>query len=132
MGTGGINEDVRRFLAINISSIGQLEVLLLLRSTPERGWSAEECSRELRSDFRWIQALLGDLAARGFLSSRDVEAVITYRYAPSTPELQALIDGTEKAYRERRLSVINLIHGKLESDARSFSDAFTIIKKKGG
>ena len=37
-----------------------------------------------------------------------------------------------KAYKERRLSVINLIYGKIESDVVSFAEAFSIIKRKGG
>jgi hypothetical protein len=132
MSASGIDEDVQRFLATHISSIGQLEVLLLLRATEGREWSADECSRELGSDVRWIQALLADLAARGFLIARESEAVSRYHYEPSTGEIQRLIEGAATAYKERRLSVTNLIHGKIESDAISFSDAFTIIKKKGG
>ena len=132
MPASGINEHVRSFLATHVSSIEQLEVLLLLRATPDREWSADECSRELRSNLRWIQERLGDFVARGFLVAREVEAVLKYRYAPPTEETRALIDGVAKAYKERRLSVINLIYGKIESDVVSFAEAFSIIKRKGG
>ncbi|MEP7125701.1 MAG: hypothetical protein ABJE95_32525 [Byssovorax sp.] len=132
MAASGVDEQVRRFLATYVTSIEQLEVLLLLRADEGREWSAEECSRELRSDPGWIQERLGDLAAKGFLVSREIEAVSTYRYAPTAGDTRALLDEVAKAYKERRYSVINLIYGKVESDAVSFADAFTIIKKKGG
>lgn len=132
MSADGIDEPVGRFLATHISSLGQLEVLLLLHATEGREWSADECSRELASDVRWIQPLLADLAARGFLVVRESETGSMYRYEPATGEIQRLIEGAARAYKERRLSVINLIYGKSESDAVSFSAAFTILKKKGG
>ncbi|MEP7119403.1 MAG: hypothetical protein ABJE95_00610 [Byssovorax sp.] len=132
MPASGIDEQVRRFLATHVSSIEQLEVLLLLRANEGREWSAEECSRELRSDRRWIEERLGDLAARGFLVAHEIEAVLKYRYAPTPSDARALVDAVAKAYKERRHGVINLIYGKIESDAVSFSDAFAFIKKKGG
>jgi hypothetical protein len=132
MDAGGIDETVRRFLAAHISSIGQLELLFFLDARADRAWSAEECSRELRSDLRWIQALLGDLAQRGFLITEGAEADARYRYAPSSAEVRALVARTAIAYKERRLSVTNLIHGKVESDAASFSAAFAFLKKKKG
>lgn len=127
-----LDERVRSFLATHISSIEQLEVLLLLRATAHREWTSDECSREARSDARWIRERLADFTARGFVVAREVEGVRTYRYAPSTGDLKGLIDGAATAYKERRLSVINIIYGKVESDVMSFSDAFTILKKKGG
>jgi hypothetical protein len=132
MPASGIDEDLSRFFAAHISSIEQLEVLLLLRATAGREWSADECSRELRSDLRWIQERLGDFTARGFLVAREVDTTLKYRYAPSSEDLQRLVDVTAGAYKERRLRVINLIYGKIESDVLSFADAFSFTKRKGG
>lgn len=132
MSASEIDERVRAFLATYVNSVEQIEVLFLLRATADREWSADECSRELRSDLRWVQERLGDFTARGLLAVREVDAVVKYRYAPSTEDTRGLIDGVAKAYKERRVSVINLIYGKVESDAVSFAEAFTIIKRKGG
>src|SRR5918994_2826599 len=45
----GLPEDVHRFLYQNIDSVEQLEVLLYLRQSPERGWSSEDVARALYS-----------------------------------------------------------------------------------
>jgi predicted ArsR family transcriptional regulator len=127
----GIAEPVRRFLSAHISSIEQLEVLVLLRTTASREWSAAEVSRELGSSVMSIQDRLGDLAARGILVVREAGPQLVYRYAPASDETRAIIDGLAQAYRERRLTVVNLIYSRPASDARVFSEAFFIGKRKG-
>jgi hypothetical protein len=131
MADSGISEPVRRFVAAHINSIAQIEVLLLLRATADREWSAPEVSAELRSSVMSMQDRLGDLAARGLLAVREADAVLLYRYAPASEDVSRLIDGLAHAYKERRLSVVNLIYAKPESDAVSFSEAFKISRKKG-
>src|SRR5688500_14439079 len=44
-----IPKDVQRFLRRYISSIGQLEVFLLLSGNPERWWSCDAVADELRA-----------------------------------------------------------------------------------
>jgi DNA-binding MarR family transcriptional regulator len=127
----GIPEPVKRFLAANIHSIEQLEVLLLLRETEGREWSVPEVSGELRSTPQSIKNRLEDLASRTFLVVKEIEATRRYRYSPSTDEDRRLIDGLADAYKERRLTVINLIYARPERDALSFAEAFKIMKKKG-
>lgn len=131
MSDSGIPESVRRFLATHFNSIEQLEVLILLRATADREWSAPEVSREVRSSVMSIQDRLADLAARGFLATREADAVLLYRYAPATEDASRLIDRLASAYKERRLTVMNLIYVKPKSDAVSFSEAFKISRKRG-
>ncbi len=127
----GIPEPVRHFLVAHFHSIEQIEVLFLLRDTALREWSAAEISRELRSSDMSIQDRLIDLAASGFISARDADTGLVYRYAPLDDGISRLIDGLASAYKERRLRVINLIYAKPESDALSFSEAFNLSRKKG-
>jgi hypothetical protein len=137
-----IPESLRLFIAIHINSIEELEVLILLRATEGREWSAAQISRELGASVPWIEERLADLASRGFLVAQEADPGPLYRYAPSTPESRAQIEDLAVTYKQRRLSVINLVYSKPESgkpesvkpasDVVSFSDAFRITKKKGG
>lgn len=112
MPDSGIPEAVEAFLAAHVSSVEQLDVLLLLRSTSDREWSASEVSRELGSSVGSIQARLQDLASSGLLSARQREAERAYRYEPSDEDAGRLIDAVALAYKERRLRVIALIYAQ--------------------
>jgi hypothetical protein len=126
-----ISEPVQRFVAAHISSIELLEVLLLLRRTASRDWTAAEVAREIGSSVMSIQDRLGILAAQGFLAARESGDELRYRYAPSSEESARIIDDLARAYKERRLRVIGLIYEKPPpSDIQSFSDAFRIKSKK--
>lgn len=125
----GIPAAVLQFLEIHISSIEQLEVLLLLREQGGRGWTAEEVSRQLRSSVMSIQGRLNDLASRRLLVVDQGERGEAYRYAPGDEETAEVISGLAKAYKERRLTVINHIYGRPPNELRSFADAFLIKKK---
>lgn len=128
----GIPEPVRRLLTTHIRSIEQLEVLVLLRATADREWSAPEVSRELGSSVMSIQDRLGDLAARGFLAAREAETQHMYRFAPRTEEVRRLVDELARAYKERRLTIVNLIYARAPSDVESFSEAFKLGRKQRG
>lgn len=41
----GVPAEVRRFIAAEIESVGQLEVLLLLRGAADKNWTADEVAR---------------------------------------------------------------------------------------
>ena len=45
-----VNDRVIRFLGEHISSIAQLEILLLLQTNPQHRWSTQSVVRELRTD----------------------------------------------------------------------------------
>jgi hypothetical protein len=123
----GFSEDVYRFLYHNIDSVEQLEVLLLLRRSPERGWTAEEVAQTLYSHPSSILHRLSSLAGRGLL--RELEPA-TYQYAPRSAELHATVTRVAETYRERRVAVITLIASKPIENVRAFSDAFRIRRKK--
>jgi hypothetical protein len=137
-----ISESLRLFIATHINSIEELEVLILLRATEEREWSAAQISRELGASVPWIEERLADLASRGFLVVQEADSGLLYRYAPSTQESRARVEELAVTYKQRRLSVINLVYSKPDSprsesvkpasDVVSFSNAFRITKKKGG
>jgi hypothetical protein len=126
----GVNDEldpeVRRFLAERIDAIELLEVLLALRAGREAAHATEALSRALGSSPRSIEGRLAALAAIG-LARRDDAG---WRYAPADAARDDLIARVERAYRERRLTVINLIYAPKPNDLQAFSDAFRLRPPK--
>jgi hypothetical protein len=123
----GLPDDVHRFLYQNIDSVEQLEVLLLLRRGPERGWTADEVARELYSHPSSILHRMASLSGRGLL--RELEPAC-YQYAPRSTELHDTVTRVAETYRERRVAVITLIASKPIENVRAFSDAFRFRRPK--
>jgi DNA-binding IclR family transcriptional regulator len=123
----GLPEDVHRFLHQNIESVEQLEVLLLLWRTPERGWTSDEVATAVYSHPSSVVRRLAMLYGQGLLREREAGC---YQYAPRTPELHDTVSRLDRMYRERRVAVITLIASKPIENVRAFSDAFRIRRKK--
>jgi hypothetical protein len=123
----GLPEDVHRFLYQNIDSVEQLEVLLLLWRTPERGWTSDEVATAVYSHPSSVVRRLAMLFGQGLLREREPGC---YQYAPRTAELHDTVTRLDHTYRERRVAVITLIASKPIENVRAFSDAFRIRRKK--
>lgn len=123
----GLPDDVHRFLYQYIDSVEQLEVLLLVRRSPGRTWSAADVARELYSHPTSIAQRFERLLGRGLLRE---SAPGFFQYAPRSAELDQAVGRVAEMYRERRVAVISLIASKPIENVRAFSDAFRIRKKK--
>jgi hypothetical protein len=117
--SGEITTEIERFIRDNVDSVEQLEVLLLLRSAPDKEWGALEVSQTTR---------LNDLRERGFLSVNQASPPL-YQYSPS-PQDSETITGLEHSYRVRKDAVIQMIFSKPKDSLRTFSDAFRIRRNK--
>lgn len=120
-------DDVQRFLSEHISSVAQLEVLLLLRSEPEREWSPQSAAQALYTTPEMVAEQLGDLQRRGLLAFSDGSEP-RYRYWPGTPELDQQVNRLDEIYRERRVAVITFIYSQPLDKVRTFADAFRLRK----
>jgi hypothetical protein len=125
----GFPEDVRRFIVDHITSVDQLEVLLLVRGQPRTDWGAVEVSRKLYTQPEAASLRLESLHALGFVE-RAGDSDPVSRYHPRTPELDQLASRLEEVYKERRVAVIALIYSKPDDPARAFADAFRFRKGK--
>jgi hypothetical protein len=122
-----ISEPVRRFIAQHVHSAAQLEVLLLLRTVPDRDWSIEEVARAQVSGARMAEELLEDLRARGLIARDEDSQRFTYRPPPA---LETVIDDLAESYATRRVAVVGLIFSKPSSSVTSLADAFRIRKDR--
>lgn len=123
----GISLEVVRFIERTINSVEQLEVLLFLMSNPGRQWTAQEISEKTRLPAASIASKLDQLV-KAELVAKEGDAV---RYAPSSSALEARVaQALDKAYQERRDTVIQLIYSRPLDHIRIFADAFRIKKEE--
>ncbi len=120
-----IPDEVRRLIAERIASAEMLEILLLLEREPERGWTADEVSRQVFTVPAAAIGSLEGLVAQG-LAASDGAADPTYRYAPASGGLRQQVSALAAAYRASRVAVIQLVFAKPADPLRSFADAFRV------
>ncbi len=124
MADSTLPENVRRLLAEHITSVEQLEVLLLLARSVERTWTAEAVSEELRTSVTSARARLEDLERRGFLLSTAEGC----RFEPAAAHTREAVAALAEAYAERRYTVIELIFSKPIDHLRVYANAFRFRK----
>ncbi len=137
MTAAGFSESLQRFVHAHISSVEQVEVLLLMHRTAPRRWSAVAASRELRLDPVSVARRLADFLDGGVLSVEAGEEALLYWYAHSPVAPDRMLGELAAAYQARRTSLINLIFAKPADDvskpagdARAFADAFRLRKRE--
>lgn len=122
-----IPEPVRRFIAQQIHSAAQLEVLLLLRTVPNRDWSIDEVARAQVSSPGMAEQLLEDLRRRGLIARDETSG--RFSYAPPAA-LKGVVDELAEAYATRRVAVVGLIFSKPSSAVTSLADAFRLRRER--
>lgn len=116
--------DVEAFIRERISSVEELEVLLLLFASGGKSWSAAEASQQLYRQVDSVSARLETFRAAGFVIMDDQNPP-RYRYDAASPH-HAMVSNLEAAYKERKDTVIRLIFETPRDHLRLFSDAFKI------
>jgi hypothetical protein len=120
---------VRVLINEHISSVAQLEVILLLRHAADRCWSVEVLSTELRADRAWLSHVLQDLCERG-MAEKSGDEIPLFRYRPRSEELERSIGALAQDYLLHRVRVIELIYTKPSPAVRAFAHAFDLRKGK--
>lgn len=118
--------DLRQFIIDYFDSVAELEVLLLLRNSPDKLWAAADVSKALRAATDVSGEQLALLRNRRFLRQDEGG----FGYSPATPELQHLVDRLADIYKARHVSVITLIYSKPVDKVQTFADAFKLRKDK--
>jgi hypothetical protein len=106
-----IPEHIRRFLDTSITSVTQLEVLLLLHGNAAQEWSSSGVSHALYIQPESAARLLDDLITHGLLTLIN-GSERQYRYDPSTETLGRTVTQLAEFYKARRVTVITLIFSK--------------------
>ena len=121
MAVAALTPDLRRFVVAKIHSVPMLEALLLLR-TRAQGWAVGDLAARLYLPEAKVDGLLQALQTEGLAR---LDAGIA-RYAPATAATAELVDRLADTYSRRVVEVAELIHSRLERQARDFADAFVL------
>ena len=121
----GIPDDILQFIQTFIPSVWTIELLLLMRHSPERVWSARELDRELRGSPLIVSGALAKLIAAGLVVE---EPGAFYRYQPARPGLGELMDLLARYYAEFPVTVTQAILAAPNQQIRTFADAFRLKK----
>jgi len=128
MTTDPLPGTVRELLSEHIQSVEQLEVLLLLRNSPQRAWTVDEVYEVIRSSHSSIQGRLLKFVSDGFLTEEKGPPQ-TFRFAPRDLNLHSSVEQTATAYHGSRVRVIEAIFAPEADPAQSFADAFKLRKE---
>ena len=129
-----VPEAVRELLDRRIESLDQLEVLLLLRKSSDRAWTAEAVGAHLRLPIQVAEAL-DALQAAGLLGVVSTDSQPQYTYSPVSSHLDHAVTELERQYREEPIRVIKILSAhsirRVRSKAaRAFSEAFAVRPKE--
>lgn len=116
--------EVQDFIARHITSVEQMELLVLFVSNPKRVWTIPQLVNELRSSQLSIDQRLQKLLEGGCIAHEGE----TFRFAPASPEKAALWQKSTLAYRDYHVRVIELIYRRTDP-LKDFSDAFKLKPK---
>lgn len=119
-------DDLQQFIEQYITSIEQLEVLLLLHRRARRLWSAMDVARELSSTVFAIECRLFDLLARQLLGSRPRNGELVFWYEPGPHD--GMIMRLSREYSVRRSSIINAIFAAPIDRTQPITDVYRIIR----
>lgn len=127
MSAESINPRLRQFITRYVSSVEQVEVLCLFSATPEKSLTSSAVFRVIQSSEKSVAACLRAFVKEGFLVE---DPPGEYRLTRQNPELVNVVGEMAKAYRERRVSVVEAIYQKPSEGIQNFADAFKLRKDK--
>ena len=121
------DQDLADFVREHLRSVWAVELLLLMKRTPDRCWLPADLVRELRAATGLVNDNLQRFERGGLAVCEDEGC---YRYRPAAPVIAELCDRLETAYRERPVSIINIIAAPRDP-LQSLADAFKFRREDG-
>ena len=112
--------ELATFVREHFRSVWAVELLLVLKRDPERCWAPADLVRELRASTGLVNDNLARFERAGLAVLDDGAC---WRYRPAATALSNLCDQLEAAYRERPVSIVNIIaapRDPLQSLANAF------------
>jgi hypothetical protein len=119
-----LSRELRAFIAEDVVTVEQLEVLLLLSNGRDRWWRAGDVAERLHLSEPAVRQCLEDLSGR-FLDVR-LGASLCYRFAPQNTEREKRVAELVLACEDRRTEVLGLLLSS--RPAWAFADAFRLRK----
>jgi hypothetical protein len=124
----GIPELVREFIGRHVHSIEQLEILLLVANSGGRAWTATDVSSELRISPDSSESRLRQFVSDGLMRASGEGANTAFMFSPKGDRESHSVHLLGQCYRDRRVSIIELIFSRPSDTIQTFADAFKIKK----
>lgn len=124
-----LRSQVEDFLLASVDSVEQCEILVTMRTSMERWWTAVDLARELYLSEVPTSQDLETLATRGLLEVRSA-ADLRYRIALLSADLTKAVDELADAYRTNRMDVLNYIVRRKGRALKHFADAFNFRRSR--
>jgi hypothetical protein len=102
------DDATREWISRHVTSVEQLDLLLLLDEDGSRFWSIDNAASALRLQRSVVRAAAEGLAARNFLEVRFGEDVL-YRLDPGNPDLRSVVERIVDAGRRGRAETIRAL-----------------------
>jgi len=118
-------EPVSSFIRGSFRTVWALELLLHLKRTQERAWSADELVDVLRGSPLIVSQSLDGLMRAGLVSIDDKGCAV---YQPANSDLDQLVETTERLYARKPDTVRRIIVSGAHSGLANFADAFRLWK----
>jgi hypothetical protein len=116
-----------QFIAARISTVEQLEIMLLLSGNPHKWWTPQMVYDVVRSQLGSIQQRLASFAGDGLLKRDEQER---YQFAPDGDELWGVMQELREAYKARPVKVVQAIYAERPSSIEEFAKAFKVRPEK--
>jgi hypothetical protein len=122
-----IPAEVRQFVRREITSVLQVEVLLLLHGLPDRVWTVMEISQDLSIDPEVAEAQILHLEERGLIKLATTTPM-GWVYSPKHPSDVTTVDKLATSYVKQRVGIFSLILKESDNRIRRFAEAFRLIR----
>ena len=116
--------ELDQFIASNIQTVEEVEILSLLSRSPETYWSADAIAQHLGLKPELVAGRARELERRRLVKAGESGPV--FRYGPADDALRRMVERLVVEYRERRIGVINAIYSANLTRLRSFADSFKL------
>ena len=120
----GLAPQLRGFIAEHFDSVESVEIVLLLRRSPQTFWAPAAVADQIGIREAVAGAKMNALARSGILTAGT--ETHSFRFAPRDETLDKLAGELAVAYADRRVSVINTIYSANLERIRAFSNAFKV------
>ncbi len=119
------DQDLLSFIRSTFRSVWAIELLCHLRARRDQARPSEAIVAALRASHAVVQRGLADLTAAGLVVTEETGDV---RYAPASPDLDALAEAAEALYARSPGAVRRMIVAGSNPGITAFADAFKLRK----
>lgn len=127
MSESGFSDELDKFIAAEINSLEQLEILLLLSGNPHRWWTAQDVYNVIKSSTQSVADRLNQMVERGFLKA-ETDDEMRFQFGPADENIWRIISELRNAYKERSVKVVQAIYSKPPDAVQEFARAFRLRK----